>query len=319
MTDCPQQHEPNQDMTQTTNLDSILIPEVLVPELVVPEQPTSQHSASDLTINNQSPTTNTQTNPATYINDQTSSSNLAIQPVAPAKTNVPSPPTLFLHSTILANVCEGIFQELNHLVQARNNLIHKDSYEKMWTRLKDRVEFVLLELQRSCFDAQEFAQAQLQEWLKGVVSKLHDVKILRTWVKTPLCLEAESVIPSSIHPRELNLDWLTKLNLKEASSEMALLQRNTLLEKENHQLKKELLEQKLMLLEYKTTSKAQLEEARIRKEKLIKSNEDFKKEMKQEMNQRKQLMEMMLQKTSPALVVHPSLLCYHLFIFICWF
>ena len=82
-----------------------------------------------------------------------------------------------------------------------------------------------------------------------MVSNLHDVKSLRTWVKTPLCLEAKSVIPSSIHPRELNLDWLTKLNLKEASSEMALLQRNTLLEKENHQLKKELLEQKLMLLE----------------------------------------------------------------------
>jgi len=34
-----------------------------------------------------------------------------------------------------------------------------------------------------------------------------------------------SVIPSSIHPRELNLDWLTKLNLKEASSELALLQK----------------------------------------------------------------------------------------------
>jgi len=92
------------------------------------------------------------------------------------------------------------------------------------------------------------------------------------------------------------LDWLTKLNLKEASSKMALLQRNTLLEKENHQLKKELLEQKLMLLEYKTAFEAQLEEARIREEKLIKSNEDFKKEMKQEINQMKQLMEMMLQK-----------------------
>jgi len=166
----------------------------------------------------------------------------------------------------------------------------------MWTRLKDIVEFVLSELQRSCFDTQEFAQAKLQEWLNGVVSNLHEVKVLRTWVKTPLCLEARNVIPSSIHPRELNLDWLTKLNLKVASSELALLQRNTLLEKENKQLKKELLEQKLMLLKCKTASEAQLEEARIREEKLIKSNEDFKKEMKQEMNQMKQLMEMMLQK-----------------------
>jgi len=253
--------------------------EILVPELTVPEQNASDQSASELTTNNQSTISNIH-EPETFINDQPSSLNLAIQPVAPAKTNVPSPPTLFLHSTILANVCDSIFQELNNLVQARNNLNHEDNYEKLWTRLKDRVEFVLSELQRSCFDAQELAQAKLQEWLKGVVSNLDEVKILRTWVKTPLCLEARSVIPSSIHPRELNLDWLNKLNFKEASSELALLQKNALLEKENHQFKKELLEQKLMLLEYKTTTEAQLEEARIREERLIKSNEDLKQEMK---------------------------------------
>jgi len=160
----------------------------------------------------------------------------------------------------------------------------------MWTRLKDRVEFVLLELQRSYFDAQEFAQAKLQEWLKGVVSNLHEVKVLRTWVKTPLCLEARSLIPSSIHPRELNLDWLNKINLKEASFELALLQRNTLLEKENKQLKKELLEQKLMLLEYKTTTEAQLEEARIREERFVKSNEVFKQEMKQQAKETQRMM-----------------------------
>jgi len=60
------------------------------------------------------------------------------------------------------------------------------------------------------------------------------------------------------------MDWLNKINFKEASSELALLQKNTLLEKENKQLKKELLEQKLMLLEYKATTEAQLEETRIR-------------------------------------------------------
>jgi len=171
---------------------------------------------------------------------------------------------MFLNSTILSNVCESIFQELNCLIQARNNLIHEDNYEKLWIRLKDRVDFILSELQRSCLDAQEIAQAKLQAWLKGVVSNLDEVKILRTWVKTPLCLEARSLIPSSIQPKELNLDWLTKLNFKESSSELALLQRNTLLEKENHQLKKELMEKKLMLLEYKTRTDAQLEEAKIR-------------------------------------------------------
>jgi len=149
-------------------------------------------------------------------------------------------------------------------------------------------------------DAQEIAQAKLQAWLNGVISNLDEVKILRTWVKTPLCLEARSLIPSIIHPKDLNLDWITKLNLKEASSELALLQRNTLLEKETHQLKKELLEQKLMFQEYKTKTDAQLEEAKVIEEKLLKSNEEFKKEMmlQSEKTQKmmEQLMEMMKHK-----------------------
>ena len=147
MTESPQQHEPNQQMTSTTNIDFVLIPDS-VPELTVPEQPVleqpvPEHSVSEQTINNQSSTTNTFAEPETSVNDKPSSSNLAIQPCASSRTNVPSPPTQFLDSTILADVCENIFQELNNLVQARNNLIHEDSYEKMWKRLKERVEFVL--------------------------------------------------------------------------------------------------------------------------------------------------------------------------------
>jgi len=157
MIESPQQHKPNEDMTSTTNLDSVLIPEL------VPEQPVPELGVSELTINSQSTTTNTYTKPATSIDDQPSSSNLAILPVAPARTNVPSPPTLFLDSTILADVCENIFQELNNLVQARNNLIHEDNYEKLWIRLKDRVEYVLTELQRTCIDAQDTAQTKLQD------------------------------------------------------------------------------------------------------------------------------------------------------------
>jgi len=193
MTESPQQHEPNQDMTSSTNLDFVLIPEP-VPELSLPEQ----------IILNQQQTTNTSTKPETSINDQPSSSNLAILLVGPAKTNVPSPPTMFLDSTTLADVCENIFQELNNLVQTRNNLIHEDNYEKLWIRLKDRVEYVLTELQKTCIDAQVTAQTKLQDWLKGVVNNLHEVKVLKTWVKTPLCLRARNAsdfIPSSIHPR----------------------------------------------------------------------------------------------------------------------
>jgi len=109
MTEYPPQHEPNSEMATTTNNDSVLIPKLFVPELPVPEQTASKQSASELTTNSQSTTTNLQTEPETSTNDQPSSSNLVIQPVAPTKTNVLSPPTLFLHSTILANVCDGIF------------------------------------------------------------------------------------------------------------------------------------------------------------------------------------------------------------------
>jgi len=152
MTKSPQQHEPNVEMTSTTNIDSVPIPDS-VPELTVPEQPVPELSVSEQVINSQSSTTNTFVEPETSVNDQPSSSNLAIQPCAPARINVPSPPTLFQDSTILADVCENIFQELNSLVQARNNLIHEDSYEKLWKRLKERVDYVLTELQRSCLDA----------------------------------------------------------------------------------------------------------------------------------------------------------------------
>jgi len=76
-------------------------------------------------------------------------------------------------------------------------------------------EHVLTELQRTCLDAQDFAQNKLQDWLKRVVCNLQEVKVLKTWVKTPLCLRARNAtdfIPTRIHPRELNLNWLTKVN-----------------------------------------------------------------------------------------------------------
>jgi len=148
------------------------------------------------------------------------------------------------------------------LVQARNNLIHEDSYEKQWKRLKKRVDYVLTELQRSCLDAQDSAQYKLQEWLKGVNNNLQEVQVLRTWVRTPLCLRARNAtdfIPTRIHPRELNLSWLSKINVNPVSIELALVQRNAELERENKQLRKEFLDQKLLLVEYKTSTEAKLE------------------------------------------------------------
>ena len=164
-------------MASSTNTNSVLIPDLVpeqnVPELVVPEQPAYELSVPEQIIIDQSSTTNTIFEPEITTNDQPSSSNLALQTNAPAKPkNIPSSPTLILDSTILANVCENIFQELNKLIQARNNLIHEDNYAKQWRRLRERVDFVLTELQRSSFDAQDAAENKLHDWLRGIMNDM---------------------------------------------------------------------------------------------------------------------------------------------------
>jgi len=259
----------------------------------------------DLTETN---TTTIPTNiPTIPTNNQPSTSHLAIQPIAPPKpTKIPSPPTMYLDSSLLADVCENIFQELNRLIQSRNDLIHQNNYEQSWKRLKERVENVLNAPQRTCMDDQDIAQQKLKDWLKGVTSNLQEVRILRTWVQNPLCLRQRNetdFIPAGIHPRELNVNWLTRMNIKPVSTELAVLQRNAELENEKRQLEKELLEQKLLLIEYKSSREAKLEEARVKEEKMIKSNEDFKKEMKQQAEETnkmmKQMMEMFQKQAQP--------------------
>jgi len=250
--------------------------------------------------------TNTPTIP-NNTNNQPSPSNLAIQPTAPPRTTkVPFPLTLYLDSSLLADVCENIFQELNRLTQTKNDLIHEHNYEKSWKRLKERVNNVFTTLQRNCMDDQDTAQQKLKDWLKGVTSNLQKVRVLKTWVKHPLCLRernATDFIPVGIHPRELNVNWLTRMNVNPVSTELAVLQRNVELENENKQLRKELLEQKLLLIEYKSSTEAKLEEARVREEQLIKSNEEFKKEMKQQAEETnkmmKQMMEMFQKQAQP--------------------
>ena len=142
--------------------------------------------------------------------------------------------------------------------------------------------------------------------MQGVVNNLQEVRISRTSVRTQLVIKdknASDFIPSYVHPKELDLTWLNKINLKQAATELELVQRNSELEKENRQLKKELLDQKLLLLEYKSSTKAKLKEAKIREENLIRSNEAFKEEMKQQAETTnkmlKEMMEMFQKQAKP--------------------
>jgi len=75
------------------------------------------------------------------------------------------------------------------------------------------------------------------------------------------------------------------------------------MERENKQLRKELFDQKLLLLKYKTSIEAKLEEARLREENMLRSNEEFKKEIKQQQEETdkllKQMMEMFQNQAKP--------------------
>jgi len=156
-------------------------------------------------------------------------------------------------------------------------------------------------LQRTCIDDQDTIQQKLKDWLKGVTSNLEEVRVLNTWVKHPLCLRQRNetdFIPAGIHPRELNVNWLTRMNVKQASPRLAVLQRYAGLENEIRQLKKELLEQKLLLIEYKASTEAKLEEARIKEEKLIQSNEDFKRDMKKQSEETNRIMKQQSEETN---------------------
>jgi len=67
----------------------------------------------------------------------------------------------------------------------------------------------LIELQRSCLDAQDSDQSKLQDWLKGVDNNLQEVQVLRTWMRTPICLRARNAI---------DFNWLSKLNVNPVST-----------------------------------------------------------------------------------------------------
>jgi len=188
--------------------------------------------------------------------DLPSSSTQALQPCDPI--NASSPPTLILNSIILTNVCESIFKELNKLVEARNNLVHEEDYVKEWRRLRERVDFVMSEFQKSCIDAHNNAKNSLHDWFKEVIKSMQEVEVKRSEERsklyisnTPMFLDASGIISSSVQSENLDLKWLTKLKVQIDSPILEKLKSDSEVEKENKRLKKELLEYKLALAEHK--------------------------------------------------------------------
>jgi len=141
----------------------------------------------------------------------------------------------------------------------------------------------------------------LQDWLNDIDESLEEVKILGTWGRYSLSIrgrEAIDFLPQYIHPKDLDLSVLNKRNLKTAAPDLALVQKYKVLEKKNQKLEKDLLEQKLLLLEYKAETEAKLEEAKIREENLIRRHEQFKAEMEKKQDETNELLRKILANTS---------------------
>jgi len=94
------------------------------------------------------------------------------------------------------------------------------------------------------------------------------------------------------------LPFLTKINLKTTAPDLDLVQRNRFLEEKNQKLEKELLEQKLLLLEFKAEAEAKLEEARIREENMTKSYKQFKADMQRKQEETNELLKKILENTN---------------------
>jgi len=120
-------------------------------------------------------------------------------------------------------------------------------------------------------------------------------------VKNPLSIrgrEPTNFIPQYVHPKDLDLSFLSKINLSKAVPDLDLVQKNKVLEERNQKLEKELLEQKVLLLEYKAETNAKLEEARLREEKLIKTTEDIKAEMNRKLEETNELLKRIMENQS---------------------
>jgi len=137
---------------------------------------------------------------------ETSITDIPSSSTQPISTNVSPPPTLFLDSTILKEVCENIFKDLNRLVKTRNNLVHENDYVDEWTGLKERVDYVMCELQKLSLEAHNQTMNSLQDCFKNVISSMEEVEVNRNQEKsklyisdTPIYLDASSIITTSVH------------------------------------------------------------------------------------------------------------------------
>jgi len=136
-----------------------------------------------------------ESNISTIISSEPSSSNLTHLP------DINAPPTLLLDFIILKEVCESIFQDLNKLVKTRNNFVHEKINVDEWTSLRNRVEYMMCELQKLSLEAHDKALIDLQQWFQGVTVNMKEIELRSSQERsrlylsdTPMYMDASSII-----------------------------------------------------------------------------------------------------------------------------
>jgi len=175
-------------------------------------------------------------------------------------------------------------------VKTRNNYIHEKDYVSEWTSLRNIVEYMMCELHKLSLEAHDKALLDLQQWFKGVTVNMEEIELNKTLEKsrmylsnTPMYLDASSIISSSVHSENPYFRWLTELKIQTSDAPiLKKLKDDPVLEKENKELKKALFEHKVLVSELQRKMLDQQEQTRIWEENLIKSNNEFKEEMKKQ-------------------------------------
>jgi nicotinamide riboside kinase len=118
-------------------------------------------------------------------------------------------------------------------------------------RIKERVINLISTMHDSCLQAQEEAKQKLENWINGIDEDMEDIEVLGTWVKHPMSIRGrnpEDFLPNYIHPKDLDLTFLSKINLKNVAPDLALVQENKVLKERNRELEQKLQEQDQKLL-----------------------------------------------------------------------
>jgi len=111
---------------------------------------------------------------------------------------------------------------------------------------------------------------------------------------TPIYMDVSSIISSSVHSEDPDVKWLTKLLIQYNAPILEKLKKDPEQEKTIKELKKELLEQRLLTVELQRKLIAQQEEAKAREEALVKGYNELKESMDKQAEKSNNMMQEIL-------------------------